>query len=98
MPVWSRSGTELFFVDYDGAMVAVSVSTGSTFQVLDQTELFELEPSIFTGASNTLFSTDVNDQRFLMARPVQREDDPRSQEMVLVNNFLTELRGLLPNR
>ena len=99
MPVWSRDGDELFYVDDQGRMMAASITTESGFRVTGRTELFTLSNEILRNASNILFSVDVDDERFLMARLVfGPEETEREGDVMLVNNFHELLKERLPSR
>jgi hypothetical protein len=59
-PVWSRDGRELFYIDGDRRMVAVSVSTQGAFAVKSSADLF---------AAPTLVYDVAPDGRFLFSVP-----------------------------
>ena len=75
MPVWAHSGNELFFMDNENGLVAAQVSADSGFQVGQKDVLFTIPPAFYTSPANTLYSVTPDDQRFLMARAYQPEQE-----------------------
>jgi serine/threonine-protein kinase len=95
MPLWSRSGSELFFVDTQRNLVAAEVDgRATTFTVRARRTLFTIDSGIIFGADGFDISTD--DQRFLMARRTDLTGAPQAT-FVLVQNWFPELRRLSPN-
>ena len=83
---WSRNGKELFYVEGQ-MLIAVSVSTGSSFTVGSATRLFEhatLKNSI------TPYDVSADGQRFIVAEPVGGEAPEPSIRVVL--NWYEEFR------
>ena len=99
-PQWSRDGTELFYLevrDPDVAMLAVPVEPGETFRPGAPTELFAGPYSY--GA--TVAAPDVYDVaadgRFLMIKQPEAPDDGQTQpDIVIVENWIEELKRLVP--
>lgn len=90
LPVWSRSGDELFFVDAALNLVSARVDATSSFTVTAREVLFFIGPAFGMGSPGSL-EISLDDQRFLMARIAEaaEEDAPR---FVLVQNFFEVLR------
>jgi hypothetical protein len=90
MPVWGRTGQELFFLSLDGEMMAVDVTLDGGFQAGSPTALFTLDPALEWSAFelSTLYDVDVDDQRFLMLSRVGEEGAPR---VVAAFNWLEEV-------
>ena len=65
-PHWSGNGKELFYLDADGAMTAVPITTTDTVAVGPSETLFP----VATLSVNQMFSVTRDGQRFLInARP-----------------------------
>ena len=89
-PVWSRSGSELFFADESMTLYSVPVMPGLTFTIGTPQPLFSAAPF---GVLGSQFDVDPNGQRFLMSRPAGiRQRD----ELVMVESFFDELRRRVP--
>jgi hypothetical protein len=66
-PRWKRDGRELYYLDRNGRMVAVSVTTDGKFDVGRSASLFQTPLPFPSGAANVLFDVTADGQRFLMA-------------------------------
>ena len=64
---WSRDGKELFYVEGQ-TLVAVSVSSGSSFSVGSATRLFE-HPVLRPGFNYAPYDVSADGQRFILAEP-----------------------------
>jgi serine/threonine-protein kinase len=91
MPVWSRSGNEVFYVDAQDRMVAATVETDPDFRVLDRTVLFELPDNILFLQSEQypLYDVAPGDDRFIMFRTHVSAE--LVAELILVRNWPGEL-------
>ncbi len=86
-PRWNRNGSELYFVEPDGDMMAASVMTAPTLRVLRLTTLFHWHPP-GTAVSGRLYDVSPIDGRFLAFTPLQK----RGQTLLsVVLNWTTEL-------
>jgi hypothetical protein len=93
--LWSRSGSELFFLDADNNIVAAEIDArGATFTVRARRTLFTVDAGFVFGADG--FDITPDDQRFLMARRTDLAGAPQAT-FVLVQNYFPELRRLSPN-
>ena len=106
-PVWRRDGAELFYTTPDGyttpdkpgntmTMMAVSVSAMADRLVIGPPR------SLFGGRflpAGFLQNYDVtaDGQRFLMVRALDPTPEPQT-ELVLVQNWIEELKARVPNR
>jgi serine/threonine-protein kinase len=97
-PLWAHSGNELFFATLDG-LVAAQIETLPSFRVVSQQSLFRFPAGLAPVIVRGWYDVSPDDQRFLMARPVQfGGDDEGSQiELILVQNFFEELKARVPN-
>ena len=87
VPMWSRDGRELFFIEGDTLMVA-RVEPGESFAV-------DKPQALFTGMSKFFGSYDTApDGRLLMIQ--KSEQELSSREINIIVNFFEELKRLAP--
>ena len=94
-PVWARKGGELFYLDESNTLMAVPVETsGAQFRYGKPTKVFE------TPYAGNFYSYDVtpDGQRFLMMKESEPGDRSRPTSMVVVLNWLEELKQRVPTR
>ena len=87
---WSRDGKELFYVEGQ-TLVAVEVSSGSSFSVGEATRLFE-HPG-FLMPSNDSYDISTDGQRFILAQSVGEGPDAPEPSIRVVMNWFAEFRG-----
>jgi len=87
-PVWARNGRELFFRK-ENLMMSVDISTKPGFTAERPKQLFEGSYLQGTGSYDV-----APDGRFLMIKDERRP----STELVLVQNWFTELQQRVPAR
>jgi Tol biopolymer transport system component len=88
LPVWARSGKEIFYVERGGgdwAMMSVEVRTGSKPDAGTPKTLFRLR------TTSPVFSVSGDGKRFLFSEQVQRGADAQPQ-ISLVLNWAAELK------
>ncbi len=90
-PVWSHSGTELFYISGADALVSVTVETQARFAVHEQRVLFPLPADVRRSAGGRSYDVSADDRRFLMVRGLDA-DFARPDRLVLVTNWIDELR------
>jgi Tol biopolymer transport system component len=93
-PRWSRTGNELFFRDLTGGLVAVTVRVGSIPAFGERRLLFRPDGARLD-PMNINFDVSHDDRRFLFLRAPRRDDAQLSTTVVLVQNWLTEVRERL---
>jgi hypothetical protein len=95
MPLWSRSGDRIFYVNAVNEMVEVRVATGPSFTVQDRRTLFSIGPEflISQDADHMLCDIAPDDERFVMLRLEELE----TRELILVLNWLGELEERVPH-
>ncbi|MCA0374302.1 MAG: serine/threonine-protein kinase [Gemmatimonadetes bacterium] len=89
---WSRDGTELYYVAADGMLMSARVSTSPTFAVVSTTPLFDVNAYARDGGFH-MYDVEPNGTRFVMLR---KQTFPG--ELVLVEQWLSELKGRLAGR
>ena len=102
-PAWSRNGRELFYLDANDLLTAVSVATGATFSAGKPVKL--LNTRYYAGSTTRgydLRGYDVSPdgQRFLMVKEHGTESTPAppSTAIVVVLNWAEELKQRVPER
>ena len=94
-PVWTRNGGELLYLDESNTLMAVAVDTsGAQFSYGKPGKVFE------TPYAGDFYSYDVtpDGQRFLMMKQSEPGDRSRPTSMVVVLNWLDELKQRVPTR
>ncbi len=86
---WSRDGKELFYVEGQ-TLVAVSVSSGSSFSVGSATRLFE-HPGLGLATNYAPYDVSADGQRFILAESVEEGADAQPSIRV-VQNWFAEFR------
>ena len=93
-PKWAHSGRELFYVNGDGELVAIQVSTDLTFAAGPQEVLFSVA-DYMRNPAQAMYDVALDDQQFVMLRLGDTEDDP--SEFILVENWADEFLGRTGN-
>jgi dipeptidyl aminopeptidase/acylaminoacyl peptidase len=88
-PRWSHAGSEVFYRDASGNLVAVEVKTRPTFSVGRSATLF---PAAGFAAFQfgPQYDVSANDQRFLMIRPLAASGP---DQLIVVENWFEELKA-----
>ncbi len=97
LPVWSRDGSELFFLTGESVMAA-AVTAGSTFSWDPPVALFRRPPAPAAGEGFTRAFDVASDGRFLMrtASVAAGADVGAAPELIAVFNWSVELAELVP--
>ena len=88
---WSQDGKELFYVEGQ-TLLAVSVSSGSSFSVGSATRLFE-HPGLRSVGNYAPYDVSADGQRFILAEPVGEGADAPEPSIRVVMNWYEEFRG-----
>ena len=88
---WSRDGKELFYVEGQ-TLVAVAVSSGSSFSVDSATRLFE-HAGLGLATSYAPYDVSADGQRFIVAEPVEESADAPAPSIRVVQNWYEEFRN-----
>jgi serine/threonine-protein kinase len=91
-PAWSRAGSELFYRNGPGDMIAVGIAADSIFRVGPARVLFPAG-GYRADAVHRQYDVTPDGGRFLMVRRVGGEGQGR---VILVQNFVEELRARVP--
>jgi len=100
MPAWARSGEELFFVSPDRTIQSVRVERSSSWRSSAPTKVLQgaayfLPVAAATGVQGRTFDVGVDGKRFLMIKQ-SNDAPPQPQKLVLVQNWLEELKHVVP--
>jgi eukaryotic-like serine/threonine-protein kinase len=100
-PLWARNGHELFYLDNNGLLTAVSVQTvGPTFSSGIPTKVFEAP--YYSGFNLGAYDISPDGRRFLMIKASRPSDDPTfngtSPSLIVVLNWLEELKQRVPTK
>jgi serine/threonine-protein kinase len=100
-PVWSRNGRELFFFSQAGPRtpvtvmsVAVDPTSTSTFKFGNATALFT--GPYFEALNSVTYDVSPDGQRFLMIKDAASTSDAPVARLVVVDNWLEELKRRVP--
>ncbi len=95
-PLWSHSGSELFFIDGSNSLMGVTVRTTPAFSASNPHRIFGLDARYYTGPGRS-YDVSSDGQRFLFIRTtVPNDQAAASTNMVVVLNWFDELKRLLP--
>ena len=98
-PRWAHNGRELFFLSYDGPnmmMMVAEVETVGGVQVGAAERLFDLGPEYLSSDVADAYDVAPDDQRFLMGRFFQGNEEAGASSLIMVQNFFEELKRLVP--
>jgi len=84
----------LFYVNGDGELVAIQVSTDPTFAAGPQEVLFSVA-DYMRNPAQAMYDVAFDDQQFVMLRLGDTEDDP--SEFILVENWADEFTRRVGN-
>ena len=96
VPHWSAQGNELFYLDAANDMQAAHVTTKPVFGIASKERLFSAN-GYFLSPEAQAYDVTPDGQRFLMLR-VGSATGPAPASLVLVENFLTEVRQRMATR
>jgi len=95
-PRWSGVGREIFFVDGTGRMTAATYAVTAGFEVRERTPLFSTtDLNVYVSANYASWDVAADGSRFLMIQAGGGGDEDVTNEFVLVQNWLTEVRERL---
>jgi serine/threonine-protein kinase len=94
-PLWSRDGRELFYRDFDGALLAASVTLTPTFAAGPVVKLFASANYFGSGSAlgGRTYDLSLDGSRFLMIKQLPTDE---AAALVVVLNWFEELKRLVP--
>jgi len=90
---WSHSGRELFYEAPSGDMMVAPVTPGPTFAPGAPSRLFPLGSGLIASAVVPLYDLTPDDKKFLMVRLAAVNQAPGAGQLVVVDNWFTELKA-----
>jgi serine/threonine-protein kinase len=90
---WSRSGRELFFESDNGDFMAVPIAPGATFSPGEPHRLFALGGVLYTSNIVPYYDLTPGDSGFMRVRLAAVNSAPGAGQIVVVDNWFTELRA-----
>jgi hypothetical protein len=105
-PLWARTGRELFYVAPDGALVGARVENGERVErgtgFRAGAPMILVRGEYYRGSAGLLgrtYDVSPDSQRFLMIKGSGGADDTAARPaIVVIQNWVEELKGLLPRR
>ena len=93
-PVWAHNGRELFYVTTGAMVTVVEYETEPTFRVTSRAEILDAVDAGFYRPDNNWRSFDVSagDERLITLRNAGVTESADQSEVILIENFFTELR------
>jgi serine/threonine-protein kinase len=94
-PAWSRNGRELFYLDGNGAMMAVPVQTTPTFSAGKPAKLFDA--NWWAVLTVRMYDVTADGQRFLAIKDLSSDSESATpQTFTVVVNWIEELKQKRP--
>jgi serine/threonine-protein kinase len=90
---WAHSGRELFYEAPSGDMMVVPVTPGATFAPGAARRLFPLASGLVGSNTVPLYDLTPDDQTFVMVRLAAVNQAPGAGQLVMVDNWIDELRA-----
>jgi serine/threonine-protein kinase len=95
LPVWSRNGRELFYVELNPRrLMAVEILAGPSFQTRRPQQLF----TIRNDSGSVSLDVAPDGQRFLVTRPPESTTGSPETTFVIVTDWFEELKRLVPTK
>ena len=97
-PVWSRDGRELFFFAHTGELMGVEIGTGPTWTAGSPRQVAPRGYLRGNFAAASTYDISPDGKRFLMIKRVESTPEDNPLTLVVVQNWLEELKRLVPTR
>jgi serine/threonine-protein kinase len=101
-PAWARKGDELFYLADGGTIMGVRVEGSSSWRSSTPTKALQgtayYLPVAGAGEAGRTFDVAADGKRFLMIKPGSGEAAPPPQSLIVVENWLEELKRLVPTK
>jgi Tol biopolymer transport system component len=91
MARWRPDGKELFYVEGQTTLIAVSVTSGASFSVESAARLFD-HPGLALGRDYGAYDVSLDGQRFVLAEPAGVGADAPPPSIRVVQNWYEEFR------
>jgi serine/threonine-protein kinase len=98
-PLWARDGRELFYVALDGALMRVAVAGGSAWTAGAPMKVLEGRYIVsLAGSTSRHYDIAADGQRFLVVKQPGNVATSVPPQLVIVQHFDEELKGLVPTK
>jgi serine/threonine-protein kinase len=100
-PLWSRDGRELFYIEGEDAIVSLRIGAGSTWTVSRGTRTPVATNTYFMPGERTAgrtYDVSPDGKRFLMVKAAGASQPTVPASIVVVRNWIEELKRLVPVR
>jgi serine/threonine-protein kinase len=98
-PLWARNGGELFYIAPGGVLMSVPVKRGITWTGGTPTKVIDTPYYRGGGGSDSrTYDVSPDGKRFLLIKQDISANQPTTPRIVVVQNFLEELKRLLPTK
>jgi len=95
-PVWDPDGRTLYYRTPAGELMAARVQPGSEFTVVDRDVLFRAD-GYYEHRNFAQYDISPSGDRFVMLKIAENQGPAQLNEVVIVTNWLEELKRLVPN-
>ena len=95
-PLWSRDGSELFYLDRGWRLMAVPVRIDPSFDFGNPEVVLEESYPAVPGVAGRHYDVSPDGKRFLMIKEGGAGDETTPAELILVQNWFEELTRLVP--
>ncbi len=97
-PLWAHGGRELFYWGRSGEMIAAQIETEPTLRVGTGRVLFQDSAFAYTrNDDHRYYAVSLDDRRFLLSRPLEVAEATSEGELILIENWLEELKERVQN-
>jgi serine/threonine-protein kinase len=90
---WARSGRELFFEGANGDFMSAPIAPGTTFAPGEPRRLFSLVGTLVKSNISPYYDVTPDGKKFVMVRLSTASATPGAGQIVVVDNWFTELRA-----
>jgi hypothetical protein len=100
-PLWARSGQELFYLAPTGPLMRVGVEGGSSWTTTTPSMLLQESQEyvrVPRGNPGRTYDIAPDGQRFLMIKALGADEGAPPPSIVVVQNWVEELKRLVPTR
>ena len=95
-PLWARDGSELFYLNPGGQLMAVSVRIDPSLDFGNPEVVLEESYFYSAGSGGRTYDVSPDGERFLMIKEGGGGDETPPAELILVLNWFEELKRLVP--
>jgi len=95
-PLWARNGQELFYLAPTGALMRVGVERGPTWTATAPAQLAGGRYFAAAGNPGRTYDVSPDGRRFLMIKVGGESDQTAPPSIVVVQNWVEELKRLVP--